>query len=125
MTQKLVVAQISQPPSEPIAPDQSTSTDAASNLGAVHVLGFVVIWGTALWTIVRRGKNSPKNPTDSLRSNIPCRNCQFFSNNYYLKCAVRPSIAMTGAAIDCSDYCPSRKVLKKLERLSFTRRNVP
>lgn len=124
MTQKLVTAQMSQPPSEPIAPDQSTSTDAASNLGAVHVLGFVVIWGTALWTVVRRRKNLPKDQTDSLQSNIPCPGCQFFSNNYYLKCAVRPSTAMTCSAINCSDYCPSKKPLKKLEWMSSTRRNV-
>jgi RNA polymerase subunit RPABC4/transcription elongation factor Spt4 len=37
---------------------------------------------------------------------IPCHNCQFFTNNYRLKCTVHPSIANTEEAIDCSDYQP-------------------
>ena len=36
---------------------------------------------------------------------VPCNNCRFFSNNYYLKCAVHPSIVSTKQALDCSDYC--------------------
>ncbi|MTJ11506.1 hypothetical protein FJR11_02615 [Anabaena sp. UHCC 0187] len=35
---------------------------------------------------------------------IPCHNCQFFTNNYRLKCTVNPYIANTEAAIDCQDY---------------------
>ncbi len=34
----------------------------------------------------------------------PCRNCQFFSKNPYLKCAVHPYIALTEKANNCSDY---------------------
>jgi hypothetical protein len=37
---------------------------------------------------------------------IPCRKCQFFSNNPYLKCAIRPSSVMNERAIDCPDYSP-------------------
>ncbi|MEH2104930.1 hypothetical protein [Nostoc sp.] len=37
---------------------------------------------------------------------IPCTGCQFFTDNYRLKCTVRPSIANTEEAIDCSDYQP-------------------
>ncbi len=33
----------------------------------------------------------------------PCINCHFFNNNYYLKCAVHPSIALTKQAWNCSD----------------------
>lgn len=35
----------------------------------------------------------------------PCRNCKFFSNNLYLKCAIHPSVALTPKATNCSDYC--------------------
>ncbi len=35
---------------------------------------------------------------------VPCRNCQFYSNNNYLKCAVKPDIVMTEEAKDCSEY---------------------
>lgn len=35
---------------------------------------------------------------------IPCHNCQFFTNNYRLKCTVNPHTANTEAAIGCQDY---------------------
>ncbi|MDB9373211.1 hypothetical protein [Nodularia sphaerocarpa] len=37
---------------------------------------------------------------------VPCKNCRFYSNNHYLKCAVQPSIVLTEEAKDCSEYCP-------------------
>ena len=35
---------------------------------------------------------------------VPCYNCQFFTNDYRLKCTVNPTIANTEKAIDCFDY---------------------
>ena len=35
---------------------------------------------------------------------IPCSNCQFFTNDHRLKCTVQPSVANTEKAIDCPDY---------------------
>jgi hypothetical protein len=35
---------------------------------------------------------------------IPCTNCQFFTNDYRLKCTVHPQIANSEQAIDCRDY---------------------
>lgn len=40
---------------------------------------------------------------------LPCRNCRYFSNNPYLKCAVQPSIALTLQTLNCSDYCPQNE----------------
>lgn len=37
--------------------------------------------------------------------NITCRQCLFFTDNKYLKCAVRPDSVLTNKAIDCADYC--------------------
>ncbi|WP_414563991.1 MULTISPECIES: hypothetical protein [unclassified Anabaena] len=37
---------------------------------------------------------------------VPCRNCRFYSNNHYLKCAVEPSLVLTEQAKDCSEYAP-------------------
>jgi hypothetical protein len=39
-------------------------------------------------------------------SQIPCQNCRYFSKNFYLKCAVQPSIVLKAEAKDCSDYWP-------------------
>ncbi|WP_315862613.1 hypothetical protein [Geminocystis sp. NIES-3708] len=35
---------------------------------------------------------------------IPCSRCQYFTNNYRLKCTLQPLIANTESAIDCSDF---------------------
>ena len=35
---------------------------------------------------------------------IPCSSCQFFTGNYELKCTIHPEVALTEAAIDCSDF---------------------
>ncbi|MDZ7958581.1 MAG: hypothetical protein RMY34_11995 [Aulosira sp. DedQUE10] len=35
-----------------------------------------------------------------------CKNCRFFNENNYIKCAVHPSVALTKQALDCSDYKP-------------------
>lgn len=37
---------------------------------------------------------------------IPCTQCRFFTNDYRLKCTVKPCIANTEQAINCSDYLP-------------------
>ncbi|NJO78359.1 MAG: hypothetical protein HC827_07415 [Cyanobacteria bacterium RM1_2_2] len=35
---------------------------------------------------------------------IPCANCQFFTNTHFLKCPVHPKSALSTDAIDCPDY---------------------
>ncbi len=35
---------------------------------------------------------------------IPCSHCVFFTNDYRLKCPVRPTVALTEEAIGCLDY---------------------
>ncbi|MCL1469881.1 hypothetical protein [Argonema antarcticum] len=37
---------------------------------------------------------------------IPCAGCDFFTNDYRLKCTVRPSIACSEEAIGCRDFEP-------------------
>jgi hypothetical protein len=36
---------------------------------------------------------------------IPCPNCQFFTGDYQLKCALHPTFALSEAAIGCCDFC--------------------
>ncbi|WP_251958521.1 hypothetical protein [Nostoc commune] len=55
----------------------------------------------SLWTAARDSVTTAK-----LMHQIPCSGCQFFTDNYRLKCTVRPSIANTEEAIDCRDYQP-------------------
>ena len=37
---------------------------------------------------------------------IPCSNCDFFTNDYRLKCTVDPISANTELALKCKDYTP-------------------
>lgn len=68
---------------------------------------FIVAWTVSilavlsLWSAVRDSVTTAKQMYQ-----IPCTGCQFFTDNYRLKCTVRPSIANTEEAIDCSDYQP-------------------
>ncbi|MCC5660055.1 hypothetical protein LC608_24360 [Nostoc sp. XA010] len=68
---------------------------------------FVVAWTVtilavlSLWTAVRDSLTTAKQ-----MHQIPCSGCQFFTDNYRLKCTVRPSIANTEEAIHCLDYQP-------------------
>ena len=55
------------------------------------------------WSTVRSGINNVKR-----LHQIPCANCEFFTGDYHLKCAVRPDIALSEAAIECRDYEPLR-----------------
>lgn len=63
----------------------------------------VVIYSDIL-TILKHGFLAVKHSNQ-----VPCRNCRFFQNNPYLRCAVNPATALTDKASDCSDYCPQNK----------------
>ena len=52
------------------------------------------IWGAIAATVVRAKE----------MHQIPCAYCQFFTNDYRLKCPVRPTTALTEEAIGCPDY---------------------
>ena len=66
-------------------------------LGAAWI--FVVLVGWNFVAIIRDITKTTKR-----LHTIPCANCQFFSNSYYLKCPVHPDFALTEDAINCSDY---------------------
>lgn len=52
-------------------------------------------------------KNSLSNRLNLIKHHheIPCSSCQYFNQNFYLKCAVNPSKALSEEAINCPDYC--------------------
>jgi hypothetical protein len=61
----------------------------------------IILCGWSLWAAARDTVTTAKQ-----MHQIPCANCQFFTDNYRLKCTVHPSTANTEEAIDCSDYQP-------------------
>ena len=60
------------------------------------------------------------------RTKFSCRQCQYVSNNNYLKCALHPATVFTEQAVDCKDYHPNiqakragklRSMLQKLRNI--------
>jgi len=47
---------------------------------------------------------------------IPCAHCQFFTNDYRLKCTIHPHYANSERAIDCLDYKPHQRA-QELDRI--------
>jgi hypothetical protein len=65
---------------------------------------FLISWAIAVLFFLRFAPTYQKRKEYKVREQIPCKNCRFFTNNPYLRCAVRPNTALTHQAIDCSDY---------------------
>ncbi len=73
---------------------------------------FVAIWAAVVCMISDNWKLNRKqmNQTKQL-AQLPCKKCQFFQNNPYIKCAVNPRLALTKEAVDCGDYRPRDRKL--------------
>ncbi|MBD2415849.1 hypothetical protein FACHB389_36760 [Nostoc calcicola FACHB-389] len=79
-----------------------------------HV-AFMIVWVIVVYIVsyfCKSLEDPPQNLTQHKDEIVsiktvqqhPCKKCHFFNNNYYLKCAVHPSIALTKEALNCSDY---------------------
>ncbi|MCC5606759.1 hypothetical protein LC612_08160 [Nostoc sp. CHAB 5834] len=80
-------------------------------------ISFMIVWGTFVFVVSYASKAlqdtiqkaaQDKNEIVNIKhlEQHPCKNCQFFNNNHYLKCAVQPFAALTKEALNCSDYKP-------------------
>jgi hypothetical protein len=82
-------------------------TDLAISLSP---LSFVLVWAIFL-VILQKTRSHLDNKivfTINGLQKVPCKNCKFFANNHYLKCAVQPDLVLTEEAINCSEYCPKK-----------------
>ena len=68
--------------------------------GFIIVRAVFVLIIPAIWIKI----NKQRVVTIGGRQRIPCKSCQYFVNNTYLKCAVHPNIVLTQKALNCSDY---------------------
>ena len=77
------------------------------------IAGFVICWVAIFLMLSKRVRLARKEIAINIRSldKIPCKNCNFYSNDPHLKCAVNPSSVMTEKAVDCSDYCAKENKL--------------
>ena len=67
--------------------------------GAWVLLGLLIVSG------IRIIRNVVKNGQEMRK--IPCTDCQYFTNDYRLKCTIQPNIANTQLAVDCPDFIKS------------------
>ncbi len=65
----------------------------------VSAWGLIILFTWSLWTAAR---DSVK--TAQKMYQIPCSGCQYFTDDYRLKCTVNPTMANTEEAIECMDY---------------------
>lgn len=109
----LILQTISQPNVYEVTQSEAQQ-DAAQvdGIAAPHVaialgsLGLFMIF-TVIYIAVSKFRSITPNELffKLKRSNqIPCRNCRYFSGNFYLRCAVNPSDVLTEKAVDCADY---------------------
>jgi hypothetical protein len=86
-------------------PAETNTPDGLMLLGPVS---FIVSWTVLFLMLSKIGTAARNEILVSIKRlhQVPCRNCQFFSNNTYLKCAVNPSTVLTEQAFNCSDYLP-------------------
>ncbi|MFM2060921.1 MAG: hypothetical protein RLZZ507_591 [Cyanobacteriota bacterium] len=77
---------------------------------ALSPLSFVFIWAIFLFILQKIRSHADNKMAFSINGlhQVPCKNCKFFSNNHYLKCAVKPDIVLTEEAVNCSEYCQKK-----------------
>lgn len=99
-------ASVSDVPSN--ASDASSTNAVAYDAALLLIpIGFVALWAAIVYVISDTWKLSRKNIAASKPgAQLPCKKCQFFNNNPYIKCAVNPEIALTKDAAECSDFRP-------------------
>jgi hypothetical protein len=56
---------------------------------------------------------------------IPCADCEFFTNDYRLKCTVNPYVACTEDAIGCSDFEPKTCFANSCQQYCSRARKLP
>ncbi len=81
-------------------------------------LGFIFVWAIFLLLFhkIRTNANDKICVNSKVLQKVPCKKCQFFANNHYLKCAVKPDTVLTEEAINCSEYSP--------KKVSFPHKNL-
>lgn len=73
-------------------------------------LGFIFIWAIFLLIFHKLRNNTDDKIylNGKILQKLPCKKCQFFANNHYLKCAVKPDTVLTEKAMNCGEYAPKK-----------------
>lgn len=94
-------------------------------LAVVISLAMLTAIAIPIYTYIFKGLQYSLNR--GARTKFSCSQCQYVSNNNYLKCALHPSTVFTEQAANCKDYDPNiqikqvgklRNILKKIQNIS-------
>lgn len=85
---------------------QHSDINAPETLVFLGPIAFIISWAILFLMLSKIGRGATNEILMNIKplNQVPCKNCHFFSNNAYLKCALQPSLVLTTKAIDCSDY---------------------
>ena len=81
---------------------KQTLSKQEPKLAPVYFLGAWVLILLLGWTLFTAMADLIKRAKQMHR--IPCTSCQYFTNDYRLKCTVQPNLASTEQAVNCPDY---------------------
>jgi hypothetical protein len=91
--------------------NQAEITDILITQGG-GIIAFLFFWvGFLVWAS-KRLKTVSDEQLDLCRNSLPnhrCTQCQYFTKNHFMNCAVQPSLVLTDEADNCSDYCPKNQ----------------
>ncbi len=105
------------------------SPDLDSVFLAAISFGIILSILIQIYDSLSKRKQDARDRNLKLSADPICPDCQYFSNNCYLRCAIQPTIVMTEASIDCQDYRPIHQV-KRINKVSekihkfFADRNI-
>lgn len=86
---------------------QTGNPPASDGILFLIPVGFVLVWSIATAAFLGLPKLMGGNRQRVKAAHkIPCYQCQYFTSNPYLRCAVRPETVLTEDALDCSDHQP-------------------
>lgn len=111
---RFIQVELSEEPSDRSASDSITFSNEVAALIPINFLA-VCLFTTIAYLIALKKKNTGRSEHKKwVHSHVlPCQSCRFYTHHPYLKCAVRPDIAMTDQAIDCSDYETTHEITEK------------
>lgn len=76
------------------------SRPVTAPLSFVTICALIFLMLRSMWVSARIGIAHVKR-----LHQIPCPNCQFFTDDFRLKCTLHPTYALTEEAINCCDFC--------------------
>lgn len=84
--------------------DRGMETLSTVDTVSLILMSFVILSSIAAAIYACIPKLMQPSFRPKLNNKVPCYECQYFSHNPYLKCALHPDTVLTDRSVDCRDY---------------------